>query len=1284
MPAEESAMTTPQIHPQRPGPRRAAFRLIQPSPSDLRLPASALRSPASAFCPPVSAPCFPTQVSGLRSQVSARLSGVALVLTLAILVLITILVVGFATLMTTERSVARSQYESEAAKAIALNGRDLAVARLRAAIEAGSVNGKTWASQPGKISVLDIAGSISIDSSIDGDMFSKSNLSGNNSTGTVNLNAAGLGGSYPVAGAAGNGTGPVMDLDWVNVLRNGSTDLSSANATNPVVGRYAFWVDDETAKINFNTASGVGFAIIKEDGTGDWNTDADGDGYADPTNVTWTKPKAEGTPTWNSRSDGPGQPTEIELSALGYSQAEIAKISARARQLPFLEPRGLLGLVGANATLYESNKFNLTHYSRSPDVNFFGEPRIQLFPAYYDTITRQTRSFLVGKGVPGGNLSQSGDQAMAALQQYPTGRQLGNFSYRAWAGNTSLTALGNASASTQTGNWPMSFVHVGGSSIPQRLGIPGYLTGGYAGTVNVPLFDSATEEYRMGALIANYLAGRNSLNATVTWPSFPGSSGGANLGVKYNARQIDHISLQVLDIMRKGVLTDFMGNATIPSYLAKGWLSGEPVMGLARGPILTEVLLEIETAPDSGSGDGAQFRVNQLTLEFYVPEGFGPGPITNGTFGQTALGDGIVITGNTDWKQYFNAPEARGRLGTDGNLTSSSYESWWDTMWTVVNDLGNPCVDLRGAPKGNATAPLPDPDQDKAAAIQRPIIGNASYVHFGKRQAGGSFSTATEGTSLLQVYNPDPATPTDTAQNRAMIHRVNGSPFATTWYPGQWKTVTIRKNTNFVDMGADTFGISMRGGLSFWLNAARPSGTNDTARWTLWEAVPLGSLGGVPWVDGTNINASTDATIVSRLKEAVLPFPQHDDVDVTVGPQTLYYHWYVRDPMVNKFPGDWIAEFSLGSLPGNATLGAPPPEWGNSAKADSRALAWAELDPGATVRRTQRSSSVGLLSRIRTGVIPDNLTANLSEQKGTPFRTLNFAPSTDSSQQITVHETLSNGTNSTRTTSYPDWAMLDLFTVPGVANIGQTNVGERFTNFTSGGATAGRINPNSAIEPFATVTRNGTLAGAFRSLSVNPTTFLTSNASLNGTIDWNTGGNISETALADAVDDYVKNTLGRPLIMAAEIANVPEIANYTTSLSVTLSNSTSVTVRPRNDVLAQSVGHFNTQSNTFSVWAISQSITKARSNTAYDRVEPGDKTPAESRMRFIVERYLELGTDGFAGNKDAPGLDGQPGTLDDVVDAQLHPTLSLPLTGNNSVTGKPQYKYRVVYSEQVE
>ncbi len=83
-------------------------------------------------------------------------------------------------------------------------------------------------------------------------------------TGTVDLNAPLLGESsqYPIIPINKEyPTSASMPVAWVNVLQNGtrSIDGYSPTASNPIVGRYAYWVDTETSKVNLNTAGNANY-----------------------------------------------------------------------------------------------------------------------------------------------------------------------------------------------------------------------------------------------------------------------------------------------------------------------------------------------------------------------------------------------------------------------------------------------------------------------------------------------------------------------------------------------------------------------------------------------------------------------------------------------------------------------------------------------------------------------------------------------------------------------------------------------------------------------------------------------------------------------------------------------------------------------------------------------------------------------------------------------------------------------------------------------------------------
>jgi hypothetical protein len=57
----------------------------------------------------------------------------------------------------------------------------------------------------------------------------------------------------------------------------------------------------------------------------------------------------------------------------------------------------------------------------------------------------------------------------------------------------------------------------------------------------------------------------------------------------------------------------------------------------------------------------------------------------------------------------------------------------------------------------------------------------------------------------------------------------------------------------------------------------------------------------------------------------------------------------------------------------------------------------------------------------------------------------------------------------------------------------------------------------------------------------------------------------------------------------------------------------------------------------------------------------------------LIERRLDFGADGIAGNSQNPGADGVVGTPDDPVDSVYHPAMTYPLP----------YKYRVISAREV-
>lgn len=234
-----------------------------------------------------------------------------------------------------------------------------------------------------------------------------------------------------------------MPVRWMYVLRDGSlvtpTSADQQKATftaaggagtaagptkdNPIVGRVAFWVDDDTNKININTAS-------------------EGSGWEIPVSTSQTdKDYAARVPAQNEFSRYPGHPATTSLStvfqafgndffvdpattpnpavfarlhklaprvAWGGTMAGTATPGADNAGLPakterlyasveemFFDPARQQNLSGLDPSSLELGKFFLTAHSRSPELNLFGKPRISLWPQSKDTAQRNPKDKLL-------------------------------------------------------------------------------------------------------------------------------------------------------------------------------------------------------------------------------------------------------------------------------------------------------------------------------------------------------------------------------------------------------------------------------------------------------------------------------------------------------------------------------------------------------------------------------------------------------------------------------------------------------------------------------------------------------------------------------------------------------------------------------------------------------------------------------------------------------------------------------------------------------------------------
>jgi uncharacterized protein (TIGR02600 family) len=412
----------------------------------------------------------------VRISKSARRRGVALVVVLGMLVLVLVLVVAFLSSVSVELQSAKKYSGGADARALA----DSAVSLVISQIQDATTNPRlAWASQPGMVRTFDSSGAPTLAyklyssgtmrvsgsySPIDNlgkevpDNWSTMNalytdlnkpvaVSGTNrypilDPSAVAMNGSGgtalVAGSTPIEGCyvdTNNGAIAVsgsqtnvlpMPVQWLYVLNSGSLVamnpatgvVSGASKTDPIVGRIAFWTDDESSKININTASEGTF----------WDR-------------PWTRSPYETSlnnsmPMRDEYQRFPGHPAMTSLSVVfppldnettmayneriysivpriaggGSKSGSVTNTQAQASQATAPTPDGdrlfssidefifnatsvvsgsrMPNASGPSSTFnvadLEKVRFFLTANSRAPEVNLFNKPRVSLWPLQVD------------------------------------------------------------------------------------------------------------------------------------------------------------------------------------------------------------------------------------------------------------------------------------------------------------------------------------------------------------------------------------------------------------------------------------------------------------------------------------------------------------------------------------------------------------------------------------------------------------------------------------------------------------------------------------------------------------------------------------------------------------------------------------------------------------------------------------------------------------------------------------------------------------------------------------
>ncbi len=286
---------------------------------------------------------FPLLTHPLSPKRSGQ--GSALIISLVFIILLTIVLVGFVTTAGMERKTVQSHYAKVQADlynsmAVGVVASRISLATSGTISVPASGTNSWWISQPGRIAYTPFTKTPTT-TFVD---LSSGQADSVVPDVSVELNPASLTQS---TGVIAYDPAISLPVKWMYVLKNG-TQVSGSSAPPPyssgdtaVVGRYAFWTDDESSRINVNTAA------------------------------------SSKTPDTEVAS----HPSKIDLTAMSpLTTSDIQKIREARDKRPFnsLEEVKAVDSAATIASAVDQNKLALTYYNHSPELNRFGEPRIVL------------------------------------------------------------------------------------------------------------------------------------------------------------------------------------------------------------------------------------------------------------------------------------------------------------------------------------------------------------------------------------------------------------------------------------------------------------------------------------------------------------------------------------------------------------------------------------------------------------------------------------------------------------------------------------------------------------------------------------------------------------------------------------------------------------------------------------------------------------------------------------------------------------------------------------------
>jgi len=1163
--------------------------------------------------------------------------GAALIIILCSILLVTVLALAFFASVGMERQSATSYQSGVEVKMLSESAVNFVIGQIRQASEQIDV---IWTSQPGLLRTFESDGapgnvyklyssqvmstpaalfdvtneipsnwSLRTSEYVDLNRPVISRFMGNYVTNYPILDPRGIG---KISGFSTNtSNGVAMPVSWLYLLKDGTiTNSTGLSRTNEPVARIAFWTDDDTCKLDINTASQGNYWDVPHTATADdfrmaTNQPAQREFQSYPGHpattslspVLWSyfRNVAPAMALTNSPSTTNTFP-EVLYSMLprtheGGSRGGTTNLAQTSGSLPLKTDRLFASVdelaflppgsdpTGSRQTngffsrdTIEQIRFFLTAYNRSPELNLFNLPRITIWPIHVnsDILHRTPYDNLIAfASTINGNVFYFNRQDANSPTADFAGRNVDIYKYLQRLTAQSVPGFGGSSFLTK----------YGGDRDQILTEIFDYVR-------CVNLMDSSSGLPGFSTFTPNSYKGATNLNAS-------GKVG-------------------IIPVQRQGQVVPIAPPAGGP---------GSGTRGFGRFQTLNRALLVLSAATnyvDTGSVPPTTNTVTQAALFF---ETFSPAQghvvfwpyydvaVTSSPFSVVSGGrtNSFSFSGTAKINYYGSDASSRNVGGYDGFVPNVLWGNYYGRYpyvtekFTNVWSSTNPTIELRG---GEVTAQIRA--NPAGATNGGPVVQTIT------------FGFPAEG---IAVPMPKPETVAQTNDYRdrlafARAWSLGGMNFnkgaITSWY------IT----TNDVARSLEATGVS--GDLR--LLAAKISATNvflpvtnyfmNDQRHYSALATQSEQVAGLYFSDGTPVDPHlSDNQLFGRLVQ---------NAQSETNPMRVVDPSYVPagiNGVTNSLgsAGDW--DTGIGSYPNGPLINKP--DDGNTfvmnANGTYQDIPYIYLDqwslpPGGTFSSPSRQ----IPSAVMFGSLPTGVMSNA------PWQTLLFCanPASHYGPNPSAHP----GETSPR-----DHLLLDLFHIPIVEPYA---ISEPFS-------TAGKINMNYQIVPFVGIQRKSGLYGVLDAVKVTaindtPLNYKRANNAVPIAQTFRYPINIPET-LKYFDSRFSTNGVFRSASEICDILLIPDptaspaAAPYPTTAAVTTNNIDDFWKNfgqltgdnLRENPYALIYERLTTRSNTYTVHVWVQTLKKVVSTDVSTWTEDKDRVTGEFRGSFSIERYLD-------------------------------------------------------------